>query len=37
MKESDSEKRYVQRPVGEQFRPPPPKHAGPQPKTRDDY
>ncbi|PRW44555.1 J domain-containing spf31 [Chlorella sorokiniana] len=37
MKESDTEKRYVQRPVGEQFRPPPPKHAGPKPKTRDDY
>ena len=36
MKEQDSEKRYVQRPVGEQFRPPPMKHAGPQPKHRDD-
>lgn len=37
MKESDSEKRYVQRPVGEQHRPPPMKHAGPKPKERDEY
>ncbi|PSC75268.1 J domain-containing spf31 [Micractinium conductrix] len=34
MKESDQEKRYIQRPVGEQFRPPPMKHAGPKPKEK---
>lgn len=36
LKESDAEKRYIQRPVGEQFRPPPMKHAGPKPKERYD-
>ncbi|KAL4445311.1 hypothetical protein ABPG77_011136 [Micractinium sp. CCAP 211/92] len=35
-KESDADKRYIQRPVGEQFRPPPMKHAGPKPKERYD-
>ena len=29
-KESDDERRYIQRPTGEQFRPPPMKHAGPK-------
>lgn len=37
MKESDDERRYIQRPVGEQFRPPPMKHAGPKAKEKDDY
>jgi DnaJ family protein C protein 8 len=29
-KTHDEDKLYVQRPVGEQFRPPPPKPAGPK-------
>lgn len=29
-KQNDDDKLYVQRPVGEQFRPPPPKPAGPK-------
>ncbi|KAI3428741.1 hypothetical protein D9Q98_007564 [Chlorella vulgaris] len=34
-KESDSERRYIQRPTGEQFRPPPMKHAGPKREEKD--
>lgn len=34
-KESDAERRYIQRPVGEQFRPPPMKHAGPKREDKD--
>ncbi|KIY93264.1 hypothetical protein MNEG_14697, partial [Monoraphidium neglectum] len=30
LKTNDEDKLYVQRPVGEQFRPPPPKPAGPK-------
>lgn len=35
MKESDQERRYIQRPTGEQFRPPPMKHAGPKREEHD--
>jgi DnaJ family protein C protein 8 len=31
LKEEDAEKTYIQRPVGEQFRPPPPKGASKRP------
>ena len=30
LKTNDEDRTYVQRPVGEQFRPPPPKSAGPK-------